>query len=63
MFTRNRVVFSEFELFGLRARVFLRDIEIAGIGGAQQFDDDRVVLGHSISPEMQDLKICEKLTG
>jgi hypothetical protein len=60
---RNRIIFPEFELFGLRTRVFLRDIEIAGIRSTQQFDDDRVSFGHSISPEMQDLKICGKLTG
>jgi hypothetical protein len=59
----NRIIFPEFELFGLRTRVFLRDIEIASIRSTQQFDDDRVSFGHSISPEMQDLKICEKLTG
>jgi hypothetical protein len=63
VFARNRIVFPEFEFFCLRARVFLRDIEIAGIRGAQQFNDDSARSGHSISPEMQDLKICGKLTG
>jgi hypothetical protein len=63
MLAHHRVVFPEFELFGLRPRIFLGDIEKACIRSTQQFDDDRICFGHSISPEKQDLKICGKLTG
>ena len=63
MLAGDRIVFPEFQLFGLRSRVFLCDVVIAGIYGTQQLDDDRICFGHSISPEKQDLKICGKLTG
>jgi hypothetical protein len=37
---RHRIVFAKFKFLGLRARVLLGDVIIAGIGCAQQFDNN-----------------------
>ena len=36
--THNRIIFAKSQLFRLIARIFLSDIEKAGVSGAEQFD-------------------------
>jgi hypothetical protein len=46
MFASDRVEFFEFELVSLGPRVLFGDVEIAGIGAANQLNQDGVGLGH-----------------
>ncbi len=50
MFARDRIVFAELKFFGGCAGVFLRDVEKARIGRADQLDEDSAWLGHLIVP-------------
>src|SRR6185437_3142622 len=46
MLARDRIILLELELFGLGARVFLRDVEVTRIGRAHELDLDCIALCH-----------------
>ena len=46
MLAHNGIIFPKRQLLGLRARIFLRDIEEAGISSADELDLDGCWLGH-----------------
>src|SRR5882757_921687 len=50
---RDGIVFAELELLGRGPRILLGHVEIAGVGGADQSDQDGRLLGHGLSLQKQ----------
>jgi hypothetical protein len=50
MLAHDRIIFAEAQLLSLGARILLRDVEEAGVGGADELDLDGGRLGHDPLP-------------